>query len=69
MLPIFESSNDSEHFFIVDLIVAFCVSPRLGAVSDRVPEIVVESLKEDTTCCIAESVYFKACGSIWVPHG
>jgi hypothetical protein len=47
--PVLERADDSEHFLVIDLVIALSVSHRLRSKGDWVPEVVVKLLKEDST--------------------
>ena len=68
MLPVFEGVDDGQHFSVIDLVVTFCVCHGLGAISYRMPEVVVKFLKEDATYGIAGGVDFEARGAMGFPH-
>ena len=67
--PVLKSANDGKHLFVIDLIVMLHIHHWLGAISYRVPEIVIEFLKEDATYDIAEGIDFDMCGVMGFPHG
>ena len=49
LAPIFESFCDGKHLTIVDLVVSLSLSHRLGAIRDRVPEIILTVLRDNSS--------------------
>ena len=67
LTPVFECFGDRKHLTIVDLVVSLSLSHRLRAVRDRVPEVILTVLKDNSTSSEFGSVHLDASLAIGGP--
>src|SRR6267154_2559625 len=56
--PFLQCTNNREQFFVVYFVVPLSVLHRLGVIGNRVPQVVVHELRENTSRSIIGSVNF-----------
>ena len=68
MAPGLQSTNDSEHLFVVDLVVAFCIAHRLRVKSNGVPFTVLPLLRQNCASGEPRCIDFNTGFAVWVVH-
>ena len=67
LTPILESFCDGKHLTIVDLVVSLSLSHRLGAIRDRVPELILTVLRDNSSSGESRCVHLDASFAIGGP--
>ena len=68
MAPGLQSTNDSEHLLVIDLIVAFRIAHGLGVKSNRVPFTVIPLLRQNRASGEPRCINFNAGLAVWIIH-
>ena len=66
--PVFQGFGNSEHLFIIDLVVTLGLVHGLGSERDWMPEAIIALLGYDPTCSKTRSIDFQTGWVHGVPH-
>ena len=68
MAPGLQSTNDSEHLFVIDLVVAFYIAHRLRVKSNRVPFTILTLLRQNCAGSKPRCIDFNVGLAVWIIH-